>query len=240
MNEPCCSNLQVHQYSLLDLESLLCSISYFSRCPISREFVTSLAFSFFKPVPFLWAFSQILTQVLLIKHCKILSIGMCFSLSGAFAIFQERQQHPSVFFQANIKLAAFKLKMNLKYSQWSCVFYVSEFKNPESGSEFIQLCIFLRGSMTQGVGWGFLCVFLFVFCCCFVWGFFFVCCRFNQDCKICLSKNLQVSFPPAVVMKGRNYKVFWYVVLHSTKFSNIMQSTNSPSTGYSAGELGMS
>lgn len=88
---------------------------------------------------------------------------------------------------------------------------------------------------------GFCVVFLFgFFFVVLVLGVFFVCCRFNQDCKICLSKNLQVSFPPAVVMKGRNYKVFWYVVLHSTKFSSIMQSTNSPSTGYPAGELGMS
>lgn len=42
---------------------------------------------------------------------------------------------------------------------------------------------------------------------------------------VCLKISIS-PFPP-VVMNGRNYKVFWYVVFHSTKFSNIMQSTNS-------------
>lgn len=130
----------------------------------------------------------------------------------------KRQQHPSVFFQANIKLTAFKLKMNLKYRQWSPVFSVSEFKSPESGSELIQLCI----------------------SCVVQWLMIFFCLLFLIKIVKFVCLKISISPFPPVIMKGRHYKVFWYVVFHSTKFSTIMRSKNSPSSGYPDGELGVS
>lgn len=67
--------------------------------------------------------------------------------------------------------------------------------------------------------------------------FFSVCCAFSQDFKISSSTNLFLLFL-LVVMKGRNYKVIWYVLFHSDEVSNITQSTNSQSAGYPAGKLG--